>query len=134
MFTSEALETSLNCFFAYFMKMVWWFCMYDFKRHDFILANWWFIKPLYVEAFDTLQHIVWLKMQPQTNNNNIHTYTHILLEKLTFSPILLLIPWCNICEQDNHTLIILYTFSDSTFYMYISYILNVNNFFFAWKI
>lgn len=131
MFTSEALETSLNCFFAYFMKMVWWFCVYDFKRHDFILANWWFIKPLYVGAFNTS---FGLKCNHQPTN--IHTYTKSI-GKTRFFAYFLLIPWCNICEQDKHNTNLFYytyTFSDSTFNMYIFYILNVNNFFFARKI
>lgn len=61
-----------------------------------------------------------------------YTHTQSLLEKLAFSPILLLIPWCNICEQDKHnTCLLYYTLFQTVPFTcrYISYILNVNNFF-----
>lgn len=57
---------------------------------------------------------------------NIHAYTKSI-GKTRFFAYFLLIPWCNICEQDKHnTYYIIHFFRQ---YRYISYILNVNNFF-----
>lgn len=80
----RSLRNEFELVFAYFMKMIWWFCVYDFRKHDFILVNWWFIKPQCVERHSTHNKAFGLNC----NRTLTHTHTRqVYWKKFFFSPI-----------------------------------------------